>query len=156
MVRKKLIPAFLTVILLYGGGFGENRSIEETIRIYLKLLVESSISEEKVSLKDFQKKFSDVAGKEISRKLYFWIQSWHDSNLYMDARLKKLVFVKKNIKNGKAEVQTDETWKYRYINRGTDRIVIPDTVIYYKILYRLVKKNGKWIITEIKVIDERK
>jgi len=156
MVRKKLIPVLLAAVLLFGGVSAGDRSVEKTITDYLKLLVESSISEEKISLKDFQEKFSGVADKEISRKLYFWIQSWHDSGLYMDAKLDRIEFVEEKIEGNKATVITEEFWTYKYIDKRKNRTALPDTKIIYKVKYTLEKRNGNWIITGIKVLSEKK
>ncbi len=132
--------------------------IKETIISYNRALIEAAKNPS--FLKDFgdERKFEPFAEKRVAQKLYIWIKSWHENNLYMDANLVDIVFEKIDVENAEAEAVTDETWKYRYfrhidVNRTAE--AWPKAKIYYKVRYRLLSKNGKWKIENIKVLSEK-
>ena len=132
--------------------------ITETIISYNRALIDAAKNPD--FLKDFgdERKFEPFAEKRVAQKLYIWIKSWHENNLYMDAELIEIMFEKIELKEGKAEVLTDETWKYRYfrhidVNRTAE--AWSPAKIYYKVKYVLRFKNGKWKIEDIKVLSEK-
>ncbi|BBG66105.1 hypothetical protein NNO_1402 [Hydrogenimonas sp.] len=151
-----LLTATLTTASETGSG-PENR-IENTILSYNRALIEAA--KDPNFLKDFSDKsrFEPFAEEKVAQKLYIWIKSWHENNLYMDAELLEIEFEKVDITDKKAEVSTREIWKYRYfrhvdINRTTE--AWPPAKIYYKVKYLLNFTDGNWKIESIKVLSER-
>ncbi len=137
---------------------GDESRIKETIISYNRALIEAAKNPD--FLKDFgdERKFEPFAEKRVAQKLYIWVKSWHENNLYMDAKLLKIVFENIKLKEKKAEVLTDEIWKYRYfrhidINRTAQ--AWPPAKIHYRVKYNLLFKNGKWKIEKIKVLSEK-
>ncbi len=156
-----LFAPLLTLLLLLSASAAPSdvrNEIKETILSYNGALIEAAKNPS--FLKDFgdERKFEPFAAKRVAQKLYIWIKSWHENNLYMDAELVKIAFGKIEPKGERAEVLTDETWKYRYfrhidVNRTAE--AWPRAEIYYKVKYTLRFKNGKWKIEDIKVLSEK-
>ena len=165
LIRFRKIYAGLLVLLIINVSLpslsmaGEDQNmVKETIISYNRSLIEAAKNPD--FLKDFgdERKFEPFAEKRVAQKLYIWVKSWHENNLYMDAKLLKIVFENIKLKEKKAEVLTDEIWKYRYfrhidINRTAQ--AWPPAKIHYRVKYNLLFKNGKWKIEKIKVLSEK-
>ncbi len=159
MTRSLLCFLLITVSLSgFAAAEPSDREIKNTIIAYNKALIEAAKDPTFLQNFDDAKKFDPFAEKDVAQKLYIWIKSWHENNLYMDAELLKISFRKQQIEGDKASVATDEIWKYRYFRH----IDINKTVeawqpvkVYYKIEYRLAKKHGTWKIAKIKVLSEK-
>ncbi len=155
-----LIYLLFIVLLLPSlvSASDEHRRIEETILSYNRTLIEAAKNPSFLEKFSDKQKLEQHAEKRVAQKLYIWIKSWHENNLYMDAELVKIAFEKIEPKGERAEVLTDETWKYRYfrhidVNRTAE--AWPRAEIYYKVKYTLRFKNGKWKIEDIKVLSEK-
>jgi len=156
-----LIAPFLLIVFLLPSltiASDERQEIKETILSYNHALIEAAKNP------DFLKEFSDItkfetfADKRVAQKLYIWIKSWHENNLYMDAKLIEIKFEKIEPKTQRATALTDETWKYRYfrhIDANRTAEAWPPAKIYYRVEYALRFENGKWKIEKIKVLSER-
>ncbi len=98
---------------------------------------------------------SDYAKDDIVKKFHLWIKSWHDNNLFMDAKIIDIDFKNFDIKDNKAEAITNEKWVYKYIDIKVKKEVHKETNISYTIKYTLVKSGDKWIIQKIDVVSEK-
>jgi len=153
----RLVSGFLLSVFIYTLSVAsENENIKNRVIDYINTLAKISSAERKEDFDKLKKKMLTIADENIAKKLFLWVHSWHDSNLFMKASLKKIDFKKMNITGDKATTETEEIWIYRYINNKSGRVVFPDTKIYYRVLYQLNKKKGKWIITDVKVLKEKK
>ncbi len=152
-----ILAVGLLLIWIGGPVYSQPASqIQEVIKTYNRILQEEARSERHRSITTFIKMMEDIADKKVAQKLYIWIQSWHENGLFMHADLKDIKFTKTDIKGDTAIAETREVWVYRYIDRRINRVVLPDTRIIYTVRYTLYKKDGNWIIKEIKVLSEKK
>jgi hypothetical protein len=94
--------------------------------------------------------------QQIYYKTLVWIESYQDSNLFMDALMLNVQFNEAVFHPHSASLQTKEVWKYRYINTKTKEVVKAPEQITYTLKYHFVfLKNGQWKINHIKILDEK-
>ncbi len=137
------------------GKMADVEDVKEVIKMYNKIVIEESKSERHKDIRTFITMMEEIATHDVSRKLYIWIQAWHDNGLFMNANLQNLRFEAVKIKGNKAEVLTNESWVYSYYDRRIEKVVLPDTKVQYKVKYQLKKINNKWLIFKIKVLEEK-
>jgi alpha-galactosidase/6-phospho-beta-glucosidase family protein len=152
--RLRTLPLTLTLTLtcLSCAQIGKSQDrmlVKDTIMSYNKLLVEAAKTGDVEPLKD-------IMSEKGLKRLYFWIASWHDSNVYMDGRLESIKFKNITMSGNAANVITSEDWVYEYKNLETRQSVLPASAIYYEMEYILQKKDDRWAITEINIKAERK
>ena len=123
--------------------------VKDTVMSYNKMLVDAAKTGNVDALKG-------IATDALVTKLDHWIASWHDSNVYMDGKLKDVKFKNITISGQTAKALTEEDWIYEYKNLETRQSVLPASGIHYDMEYILLKKDNKWIINEIKVKTEKK
>jgi len=155
---RKFTFVQIFVYVLYGfslGGIGDIEKIKQTVIAYNRIIVKETKTERHRDIRTFVKMMEDIAVPRVAQKLYIWIQSWHENGLFMDSKIKKLRFLDIKINKGKATAVTEEHWSYKYFDRRINRIVKPETDIFYKVRYSLIKKDGSWLISEIKVLEEK-
>ncbi|MBU4320091.1 MAG: hypothetical protein KJ739_03270 [Nitrospinae bacterium] len=123
--------------------------IKDVIISYNKMLIKAAKTGDVETLKGI------LAQKE-REKLNLWIASWHDSNVYMDGKIKGIKFKNITISGNTANVMTSEDWIYEYRNLKTRQAVLPASGIYYEMEYILQKKKDKkWVITAMNIKTER-
>ncbi len=127
----------------------ETAVIKDTVLRYNKMLIEAAKTGDVGPLKG-------ILVQKESEKLYFWIASWHDSQVYMDGKIVNIHFNNITLSGNTAEVITSEDWIYEYRNLETGQSVQPASEIHYDMEYHLLKKDKTWIINEIKVKSEKK
>ena len=155
-IRKILIvQAFLYGLFAFSFGSEDIKKIKEAIKMYNNIIIEESKTDRHRDIRTFVKMMQDIATKKVAQKLYIWIQSWHENGLFMDSKLKKLSFLKIKIDKQKARAITKEYWSYKYFDRRINKVVKPETDIFYKVEYSLIKKDDKWLISKIKVLEEK-
>ncbi|MBK3332769.1 hypothetical protein GWK41_06775 [Persephonella atlantica] len=156
-IRKTtLIVAF--VYAAFFSSYGKVNEVEEIkniVKVYNRIVIEESKNERHRDIRTFVKMMEEIATHDIARKLYIWIQSWHENGLFMNAKLNSIKFRAVNIKDKIAEVVTEENWTYGYFDRRINKQVLPQTRIYYKVRYRLKKLKDRWLITDIRVLQEK-
>ncbi len=143
---------FLFVILLapfFLNAQVDNRDVKKVIISYNQGIIKAAKTSKTEHMKSYAK-------EDIVKKFHLWIKSWHDNNLFMDAKIKDINFQKVEIKDSKAKVTTNEVWIYRYIDIKTRKQVLDATLMIYNMNYILSKENDKWIIEKIDVIFEKK
>ncbi len=149
-MRALLVQVTLVVLCFFTISYAsEALTPQEVIRKYN----EGVITAARTSKSDHLYQFAD---KKIVTKFHTWLKSWHDNNLFMDAKLKSIQFLKTDITNNHATITTSEEWTYRYIDIKTRQIAMPATAISYTIRYELTHEQGKWYIKKIDVINETK
>ena len=123
--------------------------VKDTVISYNKMLIDAAKTGDVEPLKG-------ILIQKEREKLNHWIASWHDSNVYMDGKLKDVKFKNITISGQTAKALTEEDWIYEYKNLETRQSVLPASGIHYDMEYILLKKDNKWIINEIKVKTEKK
>ncbi|WP_457641249.1 hypothetical protein [Persephonella sp.] len=157
-IHKLVIIAALVYVTVSGAidsSSSDTDKIKKVIKMYNHVVIHESKNRNLPDILTFKNMMKDLTTDRIAEKLYIWIQSWHENNLYMDAYLEKMEFNKINITENSAEVFTDEKWRYKYIDVSIGKVVYPETEVNYKVKYDLIKKDNKWIIKRIKVLSEK-
>lgn len=126
---------------------GEN-GVKETVVRYNQALAAASRSGDVAILEP-------LATEKIVNKTFSWIHSWQDSNLYMKAELTKLVFSNVQIDSNTSTARTREEWVYTYYDAQKKKNAMPKTQAVYDMKYTLFSHQGKWIISDTKVLSEK-
>ncbi len=157
---KNIVKAVLAALLLSLSLKAANSDIDlikKSIIGYNMQLITAAKDEHFLKSFDDMKKFERFADKRVAQKLYIWIKSWHENNLYMDARLLDITFGKIVPKNNRVDVVTDEVWLYRYfrlINENEKREAYSPAKKLYKVKYSLEKRGKRWKIVSIDIFYE--
>lgn len=154
------LAIFLTLIFIKIDllAITDEDMIKKSVIGYNMTLIESAKNPEFLKNFDDRKKLERFADRKVAQKLFIWIKSWHENNLYMDARLKDISFGKIVSKKGNVSVITDEVWLYRYFRViGKNRIeeAYPPAKKIYKVKYTLKREKDSWKITNIDVFSEK-
>ncbi len=127
----------------------DERFIKQTILFYNDGIVEMA----RTSRVDHLDPFVE---KEHLQTMLLWVKAWHDSNLFMDARIKTITVEDINLTGENlATVKARERWDYRYIQIVKKEEVWPLTQVEYENLYTLVKEKDRWKIRSVKVLSEK-
>ncbi len=126
----------------------DEKAIKKVVISYNQGIIKAAKTSKTEHMKDFAK-------DDIVKKFHLWIKSWHDSNLFMDAKIIDIDFVDIKIKDAKAVVVTDEKWVYKYIDIKVKKEVHKKSSIFYTIKYTLSKSSNRWIIEKIDVVSEK-
>lgn len=126
----------------------DTNGIKETVIRYNQALAAASRSGDVAMLEP-------LATEKIVAKTFSWIHSWQDSNLYMKAELTKLDFNYVQIDRNTSAVRTREEWNYTYYDAQTKKNAMPKTQAVYEMKYTLFYHQGKWIISDTKILSEK-
>lgn len=158
--RSRRLPGLLLLLLLFWSGLAASdvrNEIRKTILSYNRTLIEAAKNPDFLKSFDDRRKFEPFAEKRVAQKLYIWIKSWHENNLYMDADLRSIDFKRIDIAGDQATAVTNEVWVYRYFRHldvnETAEAYAP-TKIEYRVRYSLANDSGRWKITKIDVLSE--
>lgn len=144
----KYVLFFIFTISLSASSIEDGKQFKELIIGYNHGVIKAS---QKSKFKHLEKYLT----KEIRLKTRVWIESFHDNFLFMDALFLKANFSDFQMNQYSASMQTNELWKYRYINTKSKKIVIKPTKVEYKLKYFFVLlKDGSWKINHIKILEE--
>ncbi len=147
---KKIV--FILLVLI-SSSFAK---IEEGREVFQSLVVSYNHGKIKAAQKNKFEHLKEYLTSEIFYRTLIWIESYQDSNLFMDALLLNMKFNELKKENHTATLETVEKWKYRYINTKTKEIVKKPQEVTYKLRYYFVLlKNGEWKINHIKILDEK-
>lgn len=146
VLRKVVLSLFLSFLPLYAGT--SDAAIQKTITQY-NLGVLEAVKTGKVHT------LYPYAKEEVVTKIYVWIMSWQENNLYMQARIESLDFKKIEADQKHARVTTNEVWTYRYYDAKNKKMAWPETRITYETEYRLFLHNRRWMIDNVRVISEK-
>ena len=156
VIKTFLLLAIVSLSLK--AGTNDIDKIKKSVIGYNMQLIEAAKNEAFLESFDDIKKLERFAEKRVAQKLYIWIKSWHENDLFMDARLLDITFGKIVPKNGTADVITDEVWLYRYIRHKSvneKKEAFPPAKKHYKVKYSLKKSDKGWKITSIDVFFEK-
>lgn len=127
----------------------EGKQFKELIISYNHGLIKAS---QKSKFKHLEKYLT----KEIRLKTRVWIESYHFSNIFMDALFLGAKFSNLKMNQYSASMESEEFWKYRYIDTKTEKILVNPTKTTYKLRYYFVLlKDGSWKINHIKILEEK-
>ncbi|WP_457635646.1 hypothetical protein [Persephonella sp.] len=150
-----LIQAFLYGLFAFSYADEEIKKIKQVIKMYNRTIVEEAKTDRHRDIRTFVKMMEDIATEKVAKKLYIWIQSWHENGLFMDSQIKKIKFLDISINKKSAKAVTEEHWSYKYFDKRINKIVKPETNIFYRVEYSLIKKGNRWLISKIKVLEEK-
>mgnify|MGYP001577914302 FL=1 len=148
---KYYLYLFFFVFALMGCAEKETLEeflVKETIKNYTRVLIEAYKTGNPGLFKGL------AAEKEI-RKRDIMISSWLSAGEYMDADLKKLKFKEVKITSDTAVVKTSEKWTFQYRDVKTEEVVDPQKTVSYEMAYTLVKEDGRWLVSELRIDKER-
>lgn len=140
------------VFLLSGCGEGKTPSadpavLENTIVQYNRLLAEGYRTLNMNSL-------AQVATEERATKAYYHMAALGEERKRMEATLKHMDFLgTKVLSPDQVEIKTREEWDYRHINIDSKKLESESSIIY-ELTYSLVKKNDKWLVSDIHIEKE--
>ena len=149
LVYKSLFILYAIMLNTVNLEASKIDDIKSTISNYNNGIIYASKTDKSDHLKQY-------ANEKIVTKFHLWLKSWHDNNLFMDAKIENINFKKVNIADQKALVITNEKWIYKYIDIKTKKVVLPETKINYIVRYELLKHKTKWIIQKIDILSEKK
>lgn len=123
--------------------------IKQTITRYDALLTEGFVKLDIAPLKEVvTENHMDRLGNRLS--------TLKTAKRRMDSKLKNIEFLEFAFPDKQsASVKTRETWDVRHINTQTGKTVKEIKGLCYVLSYRLLKKNGKWLVEAVDVIEEK-
>lgn len=140
--RESLYCALLIVFVVAGCARKESvdeMQVKTVIAKYNNALIEAYRNQNPIYLKE-------VAGDDEVRKIGTIVESFLQGDEIMEAEIEKINFKEIKIEAEKATVRTSEEWRYRWVNIKTGKEAEPARDIHYDMLYRMVKKDGKWLV----------
>lgn len=96
-----------------------------------------------------------IATQKIVTKTHLWIMAWQDDNYYMDAKLLQLDFKSIKTDSNSSIVKTNEKWRYSYFDAANKKTALPEKEIDYDMQYTLYSHQGRWVISDVKVLSEK-
>lgn len=150
-MKKTILIILLTVICICGCRVGtdkDTRQVKDTILRYNQLLAEGYARMNMTPLKE-------VATDEHAQKVYHHMAALGEAKIRMESKLidiefSDIQFPRKDL----VRVKTKEKWNYNHIN--IDSKMPAQTVVQgllYRLSYELVKKNGRWFVSSISVLE---
>ncbi len=143
-----------TVNISYSKESKDKEEIKEVIKMYNHMVIQASKSRRVPNILMFKDMMSDFTTGRVAEKLYIWIMSWHENNLYMDAKLLDIKFKNITINDKNSVAFTTEKWIYKYIDAVNNVVAHPDTEVIYNMRYDLLKVDNKWKINKIKILSQ--
>jgi hypothetical protein len=153
-MKKAVVIIVLTIMCISGCRVGTEKDIHEvkdTILRYNQLLSEGYAKMNMTPLKE-------VATEEHAVKVYHHMAALGEAKVRMESKLVNIEFTDIQFpKKDFAKVKTKEKWDYTHVNIGTK--MPAQTVVQgliYKLSYDLIKKDGRWLVSSISVLEEKK
>jgi len=151
-MKKLTFVVLLTFLWLGGCHVGTGRDVQkvkDTILRYNQLLSEGYA---KMNMTPLQ----EVATLEQATKVYHHMAALGEAEIRMESQLAGIEFLDIQF-HGKdsARVKTKEKWNYVHISIGSKmpaQSVVQDLI--YNLSYELIKKNGKWLVSSVSVLEE--
>ncbi len=153
-MKKIILFILLAVICVYGCSISTGKDVQkvkDTILRYNQLLSEGYAKINMTPLRE-------VATDEHATKVYHHMAALGESKVRMESQLVDIEFSDIQFpKEDLVRVKTKERWNYTHIN--IDSKMPAQTVVQgliYKLSYELVKKDGRWFVSSISVLEENK
>jgi hypothetical protein len=143
----------IVVVALVGGsiyyyyqGYWEKRSVVKAVEAYNRALSEAleSSSAEPLALYATQ--------TELGR-IQSCLSFSSSEGKFMRSSLEKINFTEIKIEREKAEVNTEEEWTYQYIDAKTKKPLGNQEKVKYQTKYKLLRINGRWLVSEVEVVE---
>jgi hypothetical protein len=153
-MKKATLVILLAVIWISGCHFStekDTRAVKDTILRYTQLLAEGY---SRMNITPLQ----EVATLDQATKVYHHMAALGEAKIRMESNLVGIEFSDIQFP-GKdlAKVKTRERWNYVHISIDTK--MPGQTVVQglsYKLSYELVKKDSRWFVSSISVLEENK
>lgn len=144
------------IIFIFCFSLSLSASDIEEGKLFKGLVISYNHGLIKASQKNKFKHLEKYLTKEIRLKTRVWIESYHYSDLFMDALFLGTKFSNFKREQYSASMESNEVWKYRYINVKTKKVVLDPIKVKYKMKYYFVLlKDGSWKINHIKILEEK-
>ena len=140
------------MIVINGCFFGtgkETKEVKDTILRYNQLLAEGYARMNMTPLQE-------VATLEQATKVYHHMAALGEAKIRMESKLAGIEFLDIQFPGENlAKVKTKEKWNYTHVNINT-KMPAQSVVqgLIYNLSYELVKKNGKWLVSSVSVLEE--
>jgi hypothetical protein len=151
-MKKATLVLLLAVIWISGCHFStekDTRAVKDTILRYNQLLSEGYA---KMNMTPLQ----EVATLDHATKVYHHMAALGEAKIRMESQLVGIEFLDIQFPGeNRAKVKTREKWNYTHVNINTK--MPAQTVVQgliYKLSYDLVKKDGKWLVSSVSVLEE--
>src|SRR4030042_2381746 len=153
-MKKVLLVILLMGICICGCRAGTEKdtvAVKDTILKYNQLLSEGYAKMNMTPLRE-------VATDEHALKVYHHMAALGEAKIRMESQLVNIEFLDIQFpQKYSAKVKTKEKWDYTHVNIGTK---MPATTVVqgllYKLSYELIKKNGKWLVSSVSVLEGNK
>lgn len=144
----KVLCILLLSVHLFSSDLEEGKAYKELVIGYAHGLIKAS---QKSKFEHLEKYLT----KDIRLKTRVWIESYHFSDIFMDALFLGTRFSNLKTAQYTASIESKEKWKYRYINTKTNEILVePMEVDYHLRYYFILLEDGTWKINHIKILKE--
>jgi hypothetical protein len=137
-----------------GCHFGTDkdiRAVKDTILRYNQLLAEGYAKMNMTPLRE-------VATEEHALKVYYHMAALGEAKIRMESHLVGIEFLDIQFpKKDSARVKTREKWNYTHVHINTK--MPAQTVVQgliYNLSYDLIKKDGRWLVSSVSVLEEKK
>jgi len=131
-----------------GGSEADSALVKGTVNRYVTLLAQGY---QKLNMTLLQ----EVSTKKRATKVYYHMAALGEGKARMISHITSLQFTDIHIVAvDKADVKTSEKWDYAYENVDSGKEMLNNS-ISYKLNYRLVKKNGRWLVDDIDILESK-
>ena len=144
---NKIVAVFLTFMSITSIYASEDKYIKDALLKYNYGIIKMGKSGETHFFKEFVK-------EDVAVKLQVWFESWKFNNLTYIAQINDLRFSPIAYNEDNATIRTLENWTYTYVNLLTRKKALEPRHTFYKMLYTLKKDANKWMIVDIKKLEE--
>lgn len=154
MLKNKLRVYPLLLFFLISGCKAsvtdpEISLIETTIRRYNRALADAYRD---MSVDPLQ----GIASEREMGKVNMILMGFRAKNQYMETELKGIEFERIERKGtDSADVETEESWRFRHLDKKTGQEVKPWVQEEYKLLYHMAKKDGSWIVASVEFVKAK-
>jgi len=129
------------------SGDPEKDAIQRTVAKYNTAII---IAYKELNMSPLQ----EIASEGHVSKVKIIINSYLEANQIMIADILKVNIKEIKIEGEKATAKTSEDWKYKWIDNKTGKDVEPLKDIHYEMFYKMIKKDGKWIVEAVEEVTE--
>ncbi len=154
---------FLASLILFALPLSASKidlELKRAAKLYVNAVITASKSPEFLENFDDRQKLEEFATPKKAQKLFAWVKSWHEGNLYMDAKIMKQVCRPSTLlQKMSRSMICDEEWSYRYLKhvaRGEIEEIDKPIYVYYTIEYKFSNIDRSWKIDETDVLVEKK
>jgi len=151
-MKKTVVIIVLTIVYISGCRVGTEKDVQEvksTILRYNQLLAEGY---SRMNMTPLQ----EVATLDQATKVYHHMAALGEAKIRMESQLVGIEFLDIQFPGkDSARVKSKEKWNYVHISIGS-KMPAQGVVqgLIYNLSYNLVKKNGRWLVSSVSVLEE--